>query len=368
MAAIQDQKKLDLKNKNLLLTDIEKAKQTCYLEVDSYFEDAQKKIKKYFDKKALKLKFSPKERDNLFVNEKEIDKKLECLSNDQLSIINEQGLKFRIEFDFTINQDTVDASFKQLFRLGGGSITASDPYTCCCVTNEGFYHFSFNETKKLFLLPNFEPVAKACDLQLEIFTLDRDIDKYIITDNYIFGIDTRTKSLVFSRKPFDTLIYFEEVDSAKTSSLRAIEDIYGQTYILCFSIENRECKFFINRIHEWSILNCKDVGCILNTGYPIVKTCDNKLIMLEKRTGLVLKSIECPENSFMYDFSPYGILMTSESEKYKSDTVLFLYNYDLHLIKKIAKFKRARILGTSKMNIFCIYFIDDKRYRFYEFK
>lgn len=391
MKSINEQIEYDSRNQDTILNEFEKSKKEFYLKIDEYFQDTRKKLMNYYEKKSLKLKFNSKDKENLFLNENDIDKKLLNLSNDQLTLISNEGLKFYFEIDFIINQEHSDSSLKQLFKLGGGNLSVNEPCSSCCLTKDGFYYFDYFETNRIFFTTIDNeinpPTTVSSTLSSSVsstsssslastsppvpkirLNLDRDIEKYTITENYIFAIDTKTKSVIYSKKPFKTPIIFELFDSTKTNSLKANEDNFNQIYTLCYSNENKECKFFINKIYEWSIFDCLDIGCILNNGYPIIKTIDHKLLMLEKRTGITLKSIECPENSFIYDFSPYGILMTSESETYKSDTILFLYNYNLRLIKKIAKFKKARLIGTSPLNIFCICFTEDKRYKFYEFR
>ncbi|CAD5114616.1 unnamed protein product [Dimorphilus gyrociliatus] len=280
---------------------------------------------------------------------------------------------------------------KNLIKVKKSSCPCKLSYKCY-ITNEGLYSISTKDLRTILFKPSFDGfILPIC--------LNKEISDFAITDNYIYAVENSTGKILSSTKPFEGEINLRLYSSNRVNSLKAIEDENGDSCIIGFLECRNKCLFIHKSIYRWSSLNCKSIECILPNGNPIIKTCDNKFVILDKLKGKPLNELKCKGLSQVCNFSPHGILLAQTSfdkyRKYYEDNEyqyrytdadddmdqneeygisnkiikmeLFLYDYNFKLIRKLNDFKRAKLIGTAKNGNICLLFVNGKM-KTYEWK
>ncbi|CAD5114620.1 unnamed protein product [Dimorphilus gyrociliatus] len=358
-ALIDKQREKDKRAQHLLVTEIDRVNSDCRSKIDSYFDTMRRKLKKYFDKKDKKLKFSANENEFLFLNEKEIEKRMTILLKEPLPVIDSPTISYSNIINFSLCQNMVDTSQKSLVKVKEHDFVI-DHVNSFSVSCEGFYYTMNNQLDILYYKPS--PTADVAPI-----FLDREVGNFVVTTNFMYAIDHGTGLLLNAKKPFGHRITLELFDLTKACALRALEDTHGQRYLMSHLPDVKECKFFVHDHFEWSFSECKDLGCLLHNGYPLVRTTSDKLVILDKYSGVPIRSVDCPQYSVQHDISPYGLLMTSETIVNESWMGLFLFDYNLNMIRNIDKFINCSILGTTTDGTVAIYSFEHKL-QYFEFQ
>lgn len=351
----------------LLLTDIEKSRKICNFKIDNYFENKKKKIKKYFYKKNYELDFNSKIYKNLFLHDNDMITKIKRLSKEKLPIINNPSIKFPIDFNYYFSNKINYLSKNDMINIDECKFCITDKNSFH-ISNDGFYYINNGNLMNLHLKS-----TNSTNSTVETIKMNREIYYFIITNGYIFAIENHNFNVLYCKKPFDNFINFQHFNDIKASLISANEDEYGETYLISLTIDDKRCQYFINEKSQWFINNCKNVGCILNNGYPIIEMVDKRLVLIDKYNGLEIKWINYLKNSIQYDLSPYGLLITTQNNDYgnsKHQTIMKLYQYDYNLkkIKRVSTFYDSHLLGISKQGFIYIYYTFDEKYVTYEIK
>lgn len=259
------------------------------------------------------------------------------------------------------------------------------------IVNEGIYSVPFGNYETLYFKSSFS----TCDWPTP---LNKEVSDIAVTNNTLYAIDRKTNKIVYAKKPFGDEIKFRFFNSVIISHIMAMEDEDNKDYLIGKLKDLQECFFFYDRTFKWMRQDCKEIGCILHNGNPIIKNLNNCYLILDKFTGKVLTSLSYPQKSEIFDLSPHGILITKKLIKTSEVTTtpsrsvlseffqdfkcvedevgivkrepyveLYLFDYKLNVIRLINKFHQANLIGTTKNGYVCFLYQDGK-IKIYEWK
>lgn len=256
------------------------------------------KIDNYEEKKFHMLEEISEKIENTFFTQDQWEDNIKNIFKTILVDNNDINLELNYDIEEKeLNNFQIIKNFKDHF--------SDSPFdSCFSFTEDGIYRLNPNiNPMKIIFLSNLKN-----DKSYEIL-LDKCIFDFVITDNYIYGLEKDSGYLYNSIKPFNENINFNIIFNEKSDSLMVNEDYDNNRNIICKN--GSLIKFFTNDQFKWekelplsSSSSITDI-CILKNGNSIFATTD-LLYFLDKNNGNILQKIQT-DTSLPISICPHPI-------------------------------------------------------------
>ncbi|CAD5114617.1 unnamed protein product [Dimorphilus gyrociliatus] len=385
-----------------VIRDIEETRNYHIADVRNQSEKMIQKVKRYYQEKRAELKDNSNEINNILITEADVENQLRNLSVVEKPTVNSCPSKLSVYFNY--KSHGIYKNFKRI-RQQFFPMTETESHF---IANDGFYCISKSNRATLMHQESFgSSISKA--------TLDRNVEKIVITDRYLYVIECSYRKIMIACRPFYQFIDLRPFSSIEANDIKAI-DIEEDSFVLTFNSDASKCSYFINKNYQWHCYSCRELGCILKTGNPIIKTSDCRYVMMDKYKGIEIMSMKCPANAVIYNLHPLGLLIANTvvfnensndgcafekslkkaspigskwhmkpafkgesgyASKYdmKIDRArkerinkmnLLLFDYQMNQNIVVNRFENVQLLGTTDDSLICLYSSGDN-YRVYKY-
>ncbi|CAD5114627.1 unnamed protein product [Dimorphilus gyrociliatus] len=342
---------IKLENNEAIVKEISKLqeyKNQCLIKMDSYFDNVEKKIKDFYAKKNEYLLQVTKYRSKPGSIKEKIDNYLQKDISKYITM--KRAPEFFIEFDlqeigeddYRNPPDGLRGNLKFLSKFE--HFTGCSEYFC----DDGIYYFDRFTLSNSFLY--FKPSFGGSTQKYELST---KIIDFKITASGIYALATKPITLMYSKKPFGSLIKFTEVVSDVFKLFAAIENEKKESYLLLVDTSGSLC-FYHDNIKKWNIERVySDIreGCILSNENCIVLDESYIVKILSKTDGDELRIIAYENISGICAVPSNAMILTVKEDNDRNEKSLFFIDklYNQKVIYKDNIHKAIGLATTNKL-------------------
>lgn len=277
--SIEKQRKKDKTKMKLLLNTIFDYKRNCNKLIDNKFNEIERKIKRYFNKREVYYNQFNCHDEDIFLKEKQIFDYLDKLSNENIIVNNLPELSLDINLEIVNTPEKIQRFTKKLNFIEKKEIFFGSKLT---LTRIGMYFLAyFSLEDKTILYWPFDN-----NLKKEIH-LDREVTDFRITKNIVYAHCKANFTLYHAKIDFDKKIILKLFSNNISKLYAATETDDNDIYILALTRKNF-LRYFLNNHTKWfkadiSPGRIKD-ACIYNNGNPLINIDNREIYILEKNS------------------------------------------------------------------------------------
>ncbi|CAD5114625.1 unnamed protein product [Dimorphilus gyrociliatus] len=301
--SIDKQRSIDKKNMNNLLKKVDNHKRNCYEILERKFNEIERKIRKYFDKREVNFNNFYLEQETIFTKEKQLNDYLAKLSKEELSVDELPEISINYDLKITDLPNLLQNSKqKTLVNFGDREIFFGSKIH---MTIDGIYFLAYFSLEDKTIL--FKPFSGGKNREIHF---NREISDFTVTRNYIYIFCNNVHTLYLSRIVFGKISILEVISENILKLFSAVENENNDTFLLALNEDNDLC-YFVNNEIKWKkdiIENLSD-GCISCNGNPILIEDKKTLVVLDKRNGETIRIIQCPGFIQMSPVPSNGLLI-----------------------------------------------------------